>query len=288
MPFAAGGGSDTVGRVVSQHLSELWRQPVVVDSRLGAAGNIAADLAAKAAPDGYTVLFNTAALLIAPHLYQGLSFDPAKDFTPLTKLGYSPAALLLSPQLKVNSVADLITAAKAQTGKLSYGSAGTGSAVHLATELLNLRARIQMEHIPYKGGNLALTDLIAGRIQVLFSPLGPAVAMAKAGRVKLIAVTTAQRSPFAPDIPTLSESGVPGYDFSYWWGLFAPSKTPHSLVTQINRDTITVVEAPSTKSQLAGYGVTVATTTLAEFAAEISNETRLWAEVAKSAGIKPQ
>ena len=288
MPFAAGGGSDTVGRIVSQHLSELWKQPVVVDSRLGAAGNIAADLAAKAAPDGYTILFNTAALLIAPHLSTGLSFDPAKDFTPITKLGYSPAALLLSTQLKANSVADLITIAKAQPGKLSYGSAGNGSAVHLATELLNLRARIRMEHIPYKGGNLALTDLIAGRIQVLFSPLGPALPMAKAGRVNLIAVTTAQRSPTAPDIPTLSESGVPGYDFSYWWGLFAPSRTPQALVAQINRDTVKVVEAPSTKAQLAGYGVTVATTTLAEFAAEIRNETRIWAEVAKSAGIKPQ
>lgn len=197
MPFAAGGGSDTVGRVVAQHLSALWQQPVVVDSRLGAAGNVAADIAAKAAPDGYTLLFNTAALLIAPHLYQNLSFDPAKDFTPITKIGLAPAALLVSPQLKVSSVAELIAAAKAQSNKFSYGSAGTGSAVHLATELFSSRARIQMAHIPYKGGNLALTDLIAGRIQVLFSPLGPAVNMVKAGRVNLLAVTTAQRSPLA-------------------------------------------------------------------------------------------
>lgn len=288
MPFAAGGGSDTVGRVVSQHLSELWKQPVVVDSRLGAAGNIAADLAAKAAPDGYTVLFNTAALLIAPHLNKNLTFDPAKDFTPVTKIGLSPAALLVSPQLRLNSVSELVAAAKSQSGKFSYGSAGNGSAVHLATELLNLRARIRMEHVPYKGGNLALTDLIAGRIQVLFSPLGPAVPMAKAGRVNLIAVTTAQRSPFAPDIPTIAEGGVSGYDFSYWWGLFVPAKTPQTLIAQLNRDTIKVVEAPPAKTQLAGYGVTAAGTTLSEFNAEIRNEIRVWSEVAKSAGIKPQ
>ncbi len=288
MPFAAGGGSDTVGRIVSQHLSESWKQSVVVDSRLGAGGNIAADLVARATPDGYTLLFNTAALLVAPNLYKGLPFDPIRDFTPITKLGFSPAAMLVNPQVKASSVAELIASAKAQSNKFSYGSAGIGSAVHLANALFNIRARINMEHIPYKGGNLALTDLIAGRIQVLFSPLGPAVPMAKSGRVTLLAVTTAERSPFAPDVPTISESGLPGFDFSYWWGIFAPSKTPPVLVAQLNRDIVKVVEAPATKAQLAGYGVTAASSTLAEFAAEIKNELRAWAEVAKSAGITPQ
>jgi tripartite-type tricarboxylate transporter receptor subunit TctC len=288
MPYAAGGGSDSVGRIVAQHLNEYWKQPVVVDSRLGAGGNIGTDIAAKAAPDGYTLLFNTAAMLVAPNLYKGLPFDPVRDFVPITKLGFSPAVIVIHPQVKANSIAELITLAKSQSNPLNYGSGGVGSAVHLATEQFNTMAGIRMEHVPYKGGNLALTDLMAGRIQVMYSPVGAVGPLAKAGRIKILAVTTAQLSPFAPGIPTVSESGLPGYDFSYWWGIFAPVRTPPALVKQLNADIVKVVESPAARAQLANYGVTAASSTLAQFDAEIRNERRVLVDVARNAGIKPE
>ncbi len=288
MPFAPGGGSDVVGRIVARELSERWAQPVVVDSRLGAAGTIASELVARAAPDGYTLLFNTAAMLIAPNLHKSLPFDPLEDFVPISKLGFSPAAVLIGPQVKADSIADFIALAKAPASHITYGSAGNGSAVHLATELFRTMAQIRMQHVPYKGGNLALTDLFAGRIQLLFSPLGPATGLAQSGKVKLIAVTTAKRSPLAPDVPTVAESGLPGYDFSYWWGIFAPARTPAARAAQLNRDIVQVVQSPQTRSRFDGYGVTPVGSSLAEFAAEVRNEASTWAGAAKKAGVTPQ
>jgi len=288
IPFAPGGTTDLAGRVAGQHLSAYWKQTVVVDNRLGAGGNIAAELVAKATPDGYTLLFNTAAIFIAPSIYKRLPFDPIKDFIPVSKVGFSPAVVIVNPRVNANSISELVALAKAQPGKLNFGSAGTGVAAHLATELFKTMANVNIVHIPYKGGAPALTDLLGGQIQILFNALGTALPLAKSGKVKALAVTTAQRSPFAPNLPTVSESGVPRYEFSYWYALFAPAKTPISVVTQLNRDIVNVVALPATKAQLEFHGVTAASSSLSEFAAEVRGELRTWADVAKNAGIQPQ
>ncbi len=288
IPYAPGGTTDLVGRIVGQQLSVFWKQTVVMDNRLGAGGNIATELVAKAVPDGYTLLLNTAAIVIAPSVYKGLPFDPIKDFVPISKLGVSPALVLVSLRVNANSIAELIALAKAQPGKLNFGSSGTGASLHLATELFKTMANVDMIHIPYKGSTPALVDLMGGQIQILFDALATALPLAKAGKVKALAVTTAQRSAFAPDMPTVSESGVPGYEFSFWYGIFAPAKTPAAVVTQLNRDIVKVVEAPATKEQLAVHGVTAASSSLSQYAAEVKNELRTWADVAKGAGIKPQ
>ena len=287
-PYAPGGTTDIAARVAGQHLAAHWKQSVVIDNRLGAGGNIANELVAKAAPDGYTLLCNTAAIYIAPSIYKNLPFDPIRDFIPISKIGFSPAVVLLHPRVNANSISELVALAKAQPGKLNYGSAGTGVAAHLATELFKTMANVNLVHIPYKGGSPALTDLMGGQIQILFNALGTALPLAKSGRVKALAVTTAQRSQFAPDMPTVAESGVPGYEFSYWYALFAPAKTPIAVVGQINRDLASVVATPAAREQLEFHGVTPATNTLAEFSAAVNKELQTWARVAQSAGIQPQ
>ena len=287
VPYAPGGTTDVVGRIGGQELSAFWKQTVVMDNRLGAGGNIATELVAKAVPDGYTLLLNTAAIVIAPSVYKELRFDPIRDFVPISKFGFSPALVYLNSRVNANSIAELVALAKAQPGKLNFGSAGTGVAGHLATELFKTLANVDMVHIPYKGGAPALTDLLGGQIQVLFGALAN-LPLARSGRVKALAVTTAQRSPFAPDIPTIAESGVPGYEFSYWYGIFAPSRTPATVIAQLNRDIVRVVAAPAMKEQLAVHGVTAASSSLSEYAAEVKNELRTWADVVRAAGIKPQ
>ena len=287
VPFSAGGTLDIVARVVAQELSSYWGQSVVPDNRVGAGGNIGNELAAQAAPDGHTLLANTAALTIAPSVYKKLSFDPLRDFVPISKVGFSPAVILVHESVRVNSISELIALAKAQPGKLNYGSSGVGGSVHLAMELFKSVAKVDITHIPYKGAAPAMSELMGGQIQVLLNAMGTGLALAKSGKVKALAVTTAQRSPFAPDVPAVAESGVP-YEFSYWYGIFAPSKTPRAVVTQLNADVAKVLETAATRKRLAAQGVTPVGNSLAQFAAEVKNEVRTWAEVAKNAGIQPE
>ena len=287
VPFSAGGTLDIVARVLAQDLSSYWGQSVVPDNRVGAGGNIGNELAAQAAPDGHTLLANTAALTIAPSVYKKLSFDPLRDFVPISKVGFSPAVILVHESVRVNSISELIALAKAQPGKLNYGSSGIGGSVHLAMELFKSVAKVDITHIPYKGAAPAMSELMGGQIQVLLNAMGTGLALAKSGKVKALAVTTAQRSPFAPDVPAVAESGVP-YEFSYWYGIFAPSKTPRAVVTQLNADVAKVLETAATRKRLTAPGVTPVGNSLAQFAAEVKNEVRTWAEVVKNAGIQPE
>ncbi|MBI2289798.1 MAG: tripartite tricarboxylate transporter substrate binding protein [Betaproteobacteria bacterium] len=287
VPFSAGGTLDIVARVLAQDLSSYWGQSVVVDNRVGAGGNIGNELAAQAAPDGHTLLANTAALTIAPSVYKKLSFDPLRDFVPISKVGFSPAVILVHESVRVNSISELIALAKAQPGKLNYGSSGIGGSVHLAMELFKSVAKVDITHIPYKGAAPAMSELMGGQIQVLLNAMGTGLALAKSGKVKVLAVTTAQRSPFAPDVPAVAESGAP-YEFSYWYGIFAPSKTPRAIVTQLNADVTKVLETPATRKRLAAQGVTPVGNSLAQFAAEVKNEVRTWAEVVKASKIQPE
>jgi len=205
VPFSAGGTLDIVARVLAQDLSSYWGQSVVVDNRVGAGGNIGNELAAQAAPDGHTLLANTAALTIAPSVYKKLSFDPLRDFVPISKVGFSPAVILVHESVRVNSISELIAFAKAQPGKLNYGSSGIGGSVHLAMELFKSVAKVDITHIPYKGAAPAMSELMGGQIQVLLNAMGTGLALAKSGKVKVLAVTTAQRSPFAPDVPAVAQ-----------------------------------------------------------------------------------
>jgi tripartite-type tricarboxylate transporter receptor subunit TctC len=288
IPYAPGGTTDLVGRVAGRELSNAWGQPVVIDNRLGAGGNIATEMVAKAPADGHTLLLNTAAIVIAPSVYKGLGFDPIRDFIPISKLGFAPAVVLVNPRYGINSITDLITMARAQPGKLNFGSSGTGASIHLATERFKTMAKVNMVHVPYKGSSPALADLMGGQIQLLFDGIGTALPLSKAGRLKALAVTTTQRSPFAPELPTVAESGLPGYEFSFWYGLFVPSATPQARVARLHRDIVKVVDAPATKDQLAIHGVTAASSTLADYAVEVKNDLRIWADVARAAGIKPE
>lgn len=287
VPFSAGGGTDIVARVIAQDLSASWGQPVVMDNRGGAGGNVGNELAAHAAPDGYTLLLTTAALAMAPSIHKRLSFDPIKDFVAITKIGFAPAVILVHESVRANSISELVALAKAQPGKLNYGSSGPGGSVHLATELFKSVAKIDMVHIPYKGAAPAMSDLVGGQIQVLLNAIGTGLAISKTGKVKVLAVTTAQRSSLAPDLPTVSESGVP-FEFSYWYGIFAPAKTSQAIVVQLNRDVGKVLETPATRKRLAAYGVTPVGNSLAQFAAEVKNEVRTWAAVTKASNIQPE
>ena len=287
VPFSAGGTLDIVARVLAQDLSSYWGQSVVPDNRVGAGGNIGSELAAQAAPDGHTLLANTAALPIAPSVYKKLSFDPLRDFVPISKIGFSPAVILVHDSVRVNSISELIALAKAQPGKLNYGSSGVGGSVHLAVELFKTVAKVDITHIPYKGAAPAMSDLMGGQIQVMLNAMGTGLTMAKSGKVKVLAVTTAKRSTFAPDVPAVAESGVP-YEYSYWYGVFAPSKTPKAVVTQLHADVVKVLETPATRKRLEVHGVTPVGNSLAQFAAEVKNEVRTWAEVAKAAKIQPE
>lgn len=288
IPYTAGGMTDIVGRIVGQELSEIWGRHVVIDNRLGAGGNIGTEMVAQSAPDGYNLLLNTASFVIAPSLSTRVSFDPIKDFVAVAKLGYSPALLLVNPSLPVNSVSELVALAKAQPGKLNYGSAGIGTSGHLASELFKKMANVNIVNVSYKGNASIIVDLMSGQVQVLIGALGTSLPLAKSGKIKVIAVTTAQRSSFIPDLPTISESGVPGYDFSYWYGIFAPAKTPPLVIAQINRDIVNVVEKSTLKQRFAVHAVTAESNSLSQFAVEIKSELQKWSDLIKSAGITQQ
>lgn len=231
----------------------------------------------------------TAAIIIAPSVYQGLPFDPIKDFVPIRKVGISPALLMVSPGVPVNSVAELIALARSRPGKLSYGSSGTGASIHLATELFKDMAKIDVFHVPYKGSPPAFVDLARGDLDFMLESLRGALPLVKSGKVKGLAVTTAQRTPLAPEFPTMVESGgLPGYDFSFWYGILAPANTPSSAIERIARDIDRTLKTPAMKEKLAAQGVTIVDAELAQFGAEIKAELGQWSEVAKRAGLKPQ
>jgi len=287
VPFPPGGPLDVTGRLIAQKLTEAWGQAVVVDNKPGAGGNIGADLVAKAAPDGYTILLGALSThAVNPSLYAKMPYDPIRDFVPITLLATTPNVLVVNPLLPVNSVKDLVAYAKANPGKLSFGSGSNGSAGHLAGELFKVDTGTDIVHIPYKGGAPATQALLAGDVQFMFDNLANATPQVKAGKLKALAVTTAERSRLAPELPTMAEAGIPGFDISTWYGLLAPAGTPKEVIAKWNAEVTRILNTPDVRERLAAQGAEAAPTTPEQFAAFIAREIPKYARIVKVSGAK--
>jgi tripartite-type tricarboxylate transporter receptor subunit TctC len=287
--FAPGGGTDATARAIAPKMSELLGQQVIVDNRPGATGNIATDIVSKSNPDGYSILMGTiAALSINPHLYEKLPFDPLKDLLPVTRAVDSTNVLVLHPSVAAKSVKDLIALAKAKPGALNCGSSGVGGAGHLALELFNLQTGTKMTHVPYKGGGPAMIDLLGGNIQLIFATTASAVGHIKSGKIRALAVTTLKRSPLVPDLPTVAESGLKGFEANNWYGILVPAKTPRAIVMRLNKDVSTALLVPDTKELLFKQGLDVAPESPEAFGAYIKSEFIKWGKVVKAAGLKAE
>lgn len=287
LPFAPGGPTDTVARQFGTKLGEVLGQQVVPDNRGGAAGIVACEIAARAIPDGYTLLLATVGTqAINPHIYAKLPYDPLRDFATVSYLTASPYILLVNPQLPVKSVKELITYAKSRPGQMNFSSGGVGTGNHLSGELFKLGAGINITHVPYKGSSLALNDLIANQIQMTFINILPATPHMASGRVRGLAVTSGKRTAAAPEIPTVAESGLPGYETTSWRGIVVPLKTPKPLVTRLHQELARIARMPDVKEKLASSGTDVIGSTPEEFTAFIKAEYSKWGEVIRKAGIK--
>jgi tripartite-type tricarboxylate transporter receptor subunit TctC len=288
VPFTAGSATDILARTYGQKLSEMWGQPIVVDNRPGAGGTIGSGVVAKSAPDGYTLLVNSAAQAYNPSIYSNLSYDTVKDFVDVVPLGGQPNVLVVSPSSGIKTVAELIAQAKQKPGQLNFGSAGTGSGTHINAEKFKLAAGIDVVHIPYKGTPEALTDTIAGRVTYFFSPISAALPFVREGKLVALAVSTAKRSSALPNVPTVAEAGLPGFDYSLWVGMFAPAGTPPEVVEKIARDVRTVAQSADVKERFAALGAEPMPMTSAEFKQFVDSEIADSSKVIKAAGIKAQ
>jgi tripartite-type tricarboxylate transporter receptor subunit TctC len=288
VPVTAGGTPDVVARMVLPGLSNLLGQQLVIDNRGGAGGLIGAELAAKAVPDGYTLFFSSpGSLVILPHLQKQVAYDTLRDFAPVSLVSIGPFLLIAHPSLPAKTVKELLALAKAEPGKLNYASAGNGAANHLAMELFKSMAGVNITHVPYKGAPQAITDLIGGSgVSLMFNSIPPAIQHIKAGRLKLLGVSSAKRSPQLPEVPTVSESGVPGYESITWFGLLAPAKTPKAIVARLNELLVSVVRAPELKMQFELQGYDPVGSSAAEFTTFIRAESEKYGRVVKLSGAK--
>ena len=287
VPYPPAGGTDVVARILADPLTSMLGQPIVIENRGGAAGNLGTDLAAKAAPDGYTILFTLSSHTINPKLYDKLPFDVEKDFVPVSLAAVIPQILVANPSVPVNNVKELIALARAQPGKLNYASVGTGSPAHIAGELLKLKTGIDMVHVPYKGGGPAISDTLGGQVQLAFVSLPAALQYVKAGRLKALAVTSDKRSIAAPDIPTITESGIDCVVNS-WYGALAPAKTPPAIVARLQGAFAKVLAMPEVREKLLAQGAEATPSTSAEFERLIKDELAKWEYVIREARIKPE
>jgi len=284
---ATGGGVDISARIVAAKLGEITRQQFVVENRPGASGNIATELVVKAPPDGYTLLMGTIApLAINPSLYPRLAFDPARDLAPLSRVADSTNVLVVHPALPVRSVKELVALGRARRGELLYGSAQTGSAGHLAGELFSSMTGARLVHIPYKGGAPAMVDLIAGQLQLIFATAITAVPQVQAGKIRALAVTTARRSAALPELPTVDEAGLPGFEVNNWYGLVAPLRTPQEIVQTLNRDIVAALNVPDVQDAMLRQGLDPAPSTPAAFGDYIRAEIAKWRKVVMASGAK--
>ena len=287
VPFPPGGTTDILAREVAQKLTDAWGQSVVVDNRPGAGGNIGAELVAKAAPDGYTLLMGTVGThAINSSLYAKLPYDHVKDFAPVILVADVPNVLVVNPALPVNSVAELIAYAKSNPGKLNFASSGNGTSIHLSGELLKTMAGVQMVHVPYKGSAPALTDLVGGQVQLMFDNLPSSLPQIKAGKLRAIAVTSATRAAALPDVPTVAEAGLPGFEATSWFGVLAPAGTPQAIVAKLNVEIARWLATPEAQERLRGQGANAAGGSPEDFAKHIAAETAKWAKVVKESGAK--
>ena len=287
VPFAPGGGSDLVARTVAMKLTEALGQPVVIDNRAGAAGSIGADIAAKSPPDGHTLfLGSNGPLAINPALYAKLPYDASRDFAPVSLVTVMPFVLVVHPTLPVKSVKELIALAKSRPGQLNYGSPGNGSTTHLANELLKSMTGMQIAHVPYKGVAPAATDLISGNIQMMSGDLSTLVPHVRSGRMRPLAVTSARRSELLPELPTVAEAGVPGYEAIGWFGVLVPAGTPAAIVERLNGAMLKGLAAPDARQRLSAFGGDVAVGSPEQFAAHIRTEAAKWGKLIKAIGLK--
>jgi tripartite-type tricarboxylate transporter receptor subunit TctC len=287
LPFPAGGATDFMARTLAQKLGERLGQSVPVDNRAGAGGAVAAEAVAKAAPDGYTLFFATmGTLAINPSLYPKLSYDPQKDFAPIAITHATANVLVVHPQVPAKNVTELIALAKAKPTDLTFGSAGNGSSSHLAGEYFKSLAGIEMTHVPYKGTSPALVDLLSGRISMMFDTIQVHVENIAAGKVRALGVTSAERTPALPNVPTIAESGLPGYDVSIWLGVLAPAATPRPVITRLNGEIVKVMGEAEMKKQMQGAGIDARSSTPEQFAATIKADALKWGRIVKTAGAR--
>ncbi len=285
VPTAPGGGTDFTGRLVAAKLSESLGQQVVVENRGGGGGSVGADNAAKSTPDGYTLLLGSIAThAVNPALYKKLPYDHLKDFAPVSLIGTVPNAMVVHPSVPVKSMQEFIAYAKANPGKINYGSSGVGSPPHLSMELLRSMTGINLVHVPYKGAGPALADLLGGQMQAMCTSLAGLINFIKSGRVRALGVTTAKRNPQLPDVPTIVESGIPGYEVTIWYAVFAPVATPKAIVQKLNTEMVKALNSQEMKERMALQGMDPAPSTPAELTAFVKIETAKWAKAAKDSG----
>lgn len=287
VPFPPGGGTDVNARIIAPRLAAALGQQVVVENRTGAGGMVGTEGVAKSAPDGYTMVIATIGpIAINPSLYAKMTYDPAKDLTPVTITGEVPNGLVVHPTLPAKTLKELIALAKQRPRDLNYGSSGPGAGDHLAAEMLGVMAGIRMTHVPYKGGPLAMVDLMAGNIQLIFATLATGMPYIRAGRVRTLAVAGSQRFPMLPDVPTVAEAGVPGFAVNNWAGIFVAGGTPRPIVERLNAEIVKALAPPDVRQKLLEMGLVTSTNTPQQFATYIQAETVRWAKVVKDAGIK--
>ena len=285
VPFAAGGSTDVIARMVAQKLSTKWGQPVVIENKLGAGGSVGADAVAKSPADGHTLLFHSGAVAINPHVYKRMPFDTEKDLLPVTNVAGGPMIIVVPDRSPIKSLKELITLAKQKPGSVNFGSAGVGSQVHLAGENFARAARVDITHVPYKGEAIAYNDLIAGQLQMMVGNFAAASALLGPGRLRALAVTGKTRSPQLPDVPTAAQAGLPDFENTAWFGLFAPAGTPKDVVAKIERDTAAVLRDTEVKARLYVQGMQPIGNTSAEFAEQMRKESSHWAALVKERNL---
>jgi tripartite-type tricarboxylate transporter receptor subunit TctC len=286
VPFAPGGGTDAVARIISTRLSDIWGQQMVIENRGGAGSNIGIEAVARAEPDGHSVLIASLPFAINRYIYPSVNYDPVADFAPVTLICRYPNLMVVPNSSPAKSVAEFIAHARQNRGKITFASSGTGTSPHLSGELFKRRAGIEMTHIPYRGVAPALNDVIPGRVDVMFNTMAGVLQAARSGQVRGLAVTSAERFPTAPEFPTVAESGVPGFNVEAWYSFFVPARTPSEVIGQLHADTVKVLAEPVVRQRMQQIGLLIVASTPSALGAHLTSESALWAPVIKSAGIK--
>jgi len=286
LPFPPGGGTDILGRIIAERLTANLSQPVVTENRGGAGGNVGAEAAAKSAPDGYTIVLVAPSLTISPSLYSKLNYDPVKDFAPVSLVATVPNVMVTHPPVPASTLAEFIRLAKTKPGEMNFGSGGSGTSNHLAGELFNIVAGVKLVHVPYKGVNLAMNDVLSGQIQLVVIGVPAVAPHIKAGKLRALALVALQRAAALPEVPTAAEAGLPNFEVTTWYGILAPAGTPKTIVTRLNAELVKIMHSPELKERLAAMATDPATSTPEEFGDYIKREIVKWGEVVRQAGLK--
>jgi tripartite-type tricarboxylate transporter receptor subunit TctC len=286
VPFTPGGGIDGIGRILGARLSEMWGQQVVIENKPGAGGNIASEFVARSAPDGYTMYISAAGLAVNRYLFASINYDPLADFAPVTLICLFPNILVVPSSSQVHSVGDLLALARTNPGKVTFASPGHGSSPHMSGELFKYLAKVDLTHVPYRGAAPAFTDVIAGRVDCTFAVMASGLPLVRSGQLRALGVTTAARVAAAPEVPTIAEAGVPGYDTSSWFAFFVPAKTPAEIISKMHADTVAALPEPQIRAKLDALGVVVVGSTPEQLGIHLQAEMERWAPVIKAANIR--